>query len=827
MPDQEERTVSSSPSNESDSERQRLASVLTEIKAQLARGAEEVAKSKATVTETRNHITNEYYSVPKSFDELVDLAGGMGMLKLAGKMHRFTLARLNQLERLARSAYFGRIDFHEGGRTRPIYIGISSLTSGAGDEHLVFDWRAPVSSVYYDYELGQARYESPGGIVEGEVLLKRHFKICDGEILLMYDNNLTIFDEILQETLGKATGDRMKSIVNTIQREQNLVIRDDSRSVLLVQGCAGSGKTSIALHRAAYLLYKHRKDLSADSILMVTPNRIFEDYTSPVLPELGEEPLRQAAFADLARDLLRLPDADAAPGETTPPGPTRVEEFADQLEYVLELRNRASSVCGKPETATRASSARLAGIGLKSSREFARALRLYAGKISEGDYGFGDLSHRGKVLVSGSEVASLIHKEYAYLPVAKRIEKAKRRMMWIMDEVQSGRVSELETEIAADPDSAHLFKRDIKEKAAQKGYDEFRPLREKVVAWAPLDYYREYRRLFAEEGLLGELLAGAPRDTDRVDAMCADTVCADTVQRLDSGTIPFEDLAPILYLKGILEGLREDPQVRHVIIDEAQDYDALQFQVLRAAFPRASFTVLGDLNQAIGPAGGTLGNEGYEAAATGLDAGQGTRFVRLEKSYRSTREITEFTRAILDGGQPVEAIERPGERPVAIRSRDSQTLAAAVAHDIRQLKAEGYESIAVICRTARESWTAFERLHPLLETMSKPKEASRTNGQEDTGPISRQGETGLLRLVTKEQRRFVRGVLVIPSYLAKGLEFEAVIIYDAGSKTYSHPDDRRVLYTACTRALHRLHIHHTGDLSPLLAGAEQFLLVKG
>ena len=180
-----------------------------------------------------------------------------------------------------------------------------------------------------------------------------------------------------------------------------------------------------------------------------------------------------------------------------------------------------------------------------------------------------------------------------------------------------------------------------------------------------------------------------------------------------------------------------------------------------------------------------------------------TQFVRLEKSYRSTREITEFTHAMLRGGQPVEAIERPGERPRIIKCRGRDSLAEAIAADIRQLQSEGFGSIAVICRTARESWSAFETLRPLLTPVPSANGAPR--------------RTGGIRLVTKEQRKFIRGTLVIPSYLAKGLEFEAVIVYDAGAGSYSHPDDRLLLYTACTRALHKLHIYHTGETSPLLS----------
>lgn len=815
-------------------ERKRLQEVLREIEGQIAEAEHEVQLSKAVVTGTQSYISDEYFSVPKSFNELVDLAGGMSSLRLAGLMYRRSLQRLSQLKRLARSAYFGRIDFRE--TTRPgsrisrrpsgavyaIYIGTSSLIDRNSGEHLILDWRAPISSVYYDFELGEAKYESPGGTVFGEVLLKRHFKIRDDEILLMYDNDLTIFDEILQDTLGKATGDRMKAIVNTIQREQNRVIRQEGKDLLLVQGCAGSGKTSIALHRAAYLLYKHRDKMRSRDILMITPNRIFEDYTSPVLPELGEEPLVQFSFSDLARDLL-VPEApgdaddarqgtredgrqdahrdshqeelkDHASGDGDAAGagriPYRLEDFADQLEYLLDMR-------GKKVAETRA-----AGIRLKSGEAFVRVLEAYARHITSGDLGFPGIKFRGQVLVTAQEASDLVFKEYTYLPFMKRIEKAKRRMMWILDRAQSRRYEELKKEIAQDPKEIHLLERDIKERAAAQASREFEPLRSIVNSWKPVDHEEAYKRLYAEEGLLAGLLneavgGSSPQSDDGIDA-----VRKDTLERLSSGVVPYEDLGPLLYLKGLLEGLPQSAGVRHVIVDEAQDYGTLQFKVLRMAFPNASFTVLGDLNQTLSPASRLAGGKtGYEGAILALGAGKDTELVRLSRSYRSTREITEFSKAILEEGEPVEPIERPGERPLVVQAKDRGSLAKAIASDIRELQEQGFESISVICRTARESWSAYESLKKEL------------------------GGAGKIRLVTKHQRKFIRGTLVIPSYLAKGLEFEAVIIYNAGDGTYGHPEDRQVLYTACSRALHRLHLYYTGRLSPMLAGVDPALYV--
>jgi len=824
-----------------EAEEKRLREVFKEIGDQIAETEREVEWNKAVVRGTQSHISDEYGSVPTSFAQLVDLAGGLGRLRLAGVMYRRSLQRLKQLKRLSGSAYFGRIDFKEtsrqgstggaegDGTAYPVYIGTSSLTDRLTGRHLIFDWRAPISSVYYDYELGKAKYESPAGTVYGEVLLKRHFKIKEDRILFMYDNDLTIFDEILMDTLGKATGDRMRAIVNTIQREQNRVIRREGTGLLLVQGCAGSGKTSIALHRAAYLLYKHRDTMRARDIIMITPNRIFADYTSPVLPELGEEPLVQLSFSDLAKDLLTPEPAGSSAerddaweakspkdldtgeyrdtedsggedesGDKSRPTagrdegqanafPYKLEDFADQLEYLLDMRG------------TEAAKTRAAGIRLKSGEAFARVLEAYSRRITSGDLGFPDLVFRGKALVSREEVRELVSREYAYLPFLKRVERAKRRMKWVLDQAQTRRYQELRKEIASDPEKTHLLEKDVKDLARAWARQEFEPLRNLVSSWKPLDLVEAYKRLYSEPELLRRLVAEAEYSTDLVEE-----IRAYTLEYLTSGVIPYEDLGPLLYLKGLLEGLPQARPVRHVIVDEAQDYGAIQFKVLKMAFPAASFTVLGDLNQALSPASRAKGEgSGYEGALAGLEAGKDTEIVQLTKSYRSTKEITEFTKAILDEGLPIEAIERPGEKPVITEAGDRKSLAKLVAADIRRLQAEGFGSIAVICKTARESWIAHEDLKEEL-------------AQDGSGASK-------IRLVTKYQRKFVRGILVIPSYLSKGLEFEAVIVYNAGEASYSHPEDREVLYTACSRALHRLHLCYTGRLSPLLSKVDRGL----
>ena len=786
-------------------EEKRLQSVLAEIQNQLHERKADTAKYRAQLTGTQDFLREEKPRAVSDFEDVIEVASGMQKLKASAKLHRFSVDRANQLERLMKSPYFARIDFRDTGAlpgatrqgqpdVRPIYIGISSLTEDDTGKHIVFDWRAPVSSMYYDYEVGPAQYEAPLGVVSGELLLKRHFRIVNGHLVFMFDNSLTIYDEMLQETLEAATGDRMRSIVNTIQREQNRVIRGESRGALVVQGSAGSGKTVIALHRAAYLLYKHRTTMSGKNIMMFSPGGLFADYTSPVLPELGEEPVPQTSFGEFGTEWLRAAAQAQAQAPAESLFPMQVESLNDQLEYLLENRgNKGYRV-------------RADGIRQKSSAKFARALVSYASRLTEDAEGLGDVMFRGKVVMSRQDAAQLLRSEYGYLPLEKRVDKIKRRVNWLLDEVVEGRVLEVQKELAESEDSAYLFAREIKRMARIRAHQEVQAVRDKVQAWKPVTALEAYKRLFKDDALFEEF-AGVSGDGERSGEGAArqdafKEVRRHTLARLNSGTIAYEDLAPILMLQGLLDGFPESGGIRHVIVDEVQDYSPVQHEVLRRSFPGASFTLLGDVNQSMNLDAGPATSEELvrQVSVVFGSAGEPVAPVVLTESYRSTREITEFTRAVLAGGEPILAIERPGELPSVTRSLGRESLSRSVAADVAELVGSGVGSVAVICKTARESWAAFDALKAAPELkITKP------------------------HLVTPREGRFRRGVLIIPSYLAKGLEFEAVVIFDAGKNRYSDEGDRRVLYTACTRALHKLHVHYAGVSSPFISGVDPSL----
>ncbi len=784
-------------------EENRLRTVLDEINRQIEEKRSRLKKEReAELLRAKTAWEQELPAAITDFKDLAALATEAGQAAALRQYHLLSTRALANLKKMSSSPYFARIDFRPSfsDRTVQIYIGRSALIDGKTGTYLVFDWRAPVSSMFYDYELGPAQYTSLRGSVSGEILLKRQFKIENGRLRFMFDNSLTIDDDVLQEVLSRAGGEHMKTIVNTIQKEQNRVIRNEEHEVLVVQGVAGSGKTSIALHRAAYLLYRHRNTLSSDNIVVFSPNRVFSDYISDVLPELGESNAIQTTFRDFA---------EAALG-----GGPSIEDVHDQLEYMFIGRGPAlpSSVydrtagTGRKEATYRA---RLQAIRWKSSLQFVECIKAFAHYLEHEDPGFRTIVHNNKVVITQAELLNLLKVDYAYMPLHRRLDKIRRRVLWLLEPLELERRKEMAKSLTSNPDYAGYLESDIRMFARQRTGDEFRPIRNLANSWTARNVLEEYVRLFSDNRVFGHVFGDPGTRGSSRDLLPPNIkeIRKNTVASISSGFIRYEDLGPLLLLKDLLEGLQDRPmdmltsrqdtgkhrpiscsEVKHVIIDEAQDYGLPQYEILKRVFSGATMTILGDLNQSVHPHF-AIGD--YEV----LDRVFQPRLpsiVRLYRSYRSTRQIMDYAAAILQNSENLQAVDRQGPLPAVIEVAASQE--QTVANKISHLLATGTESIAVICKTAGEAQMAHEQLKNILNTR--------------------------IYLVGAKDRKFVRGVVVIPSYLAKGLEFQAVLVWDAGENHYSHPDDRKLLHMICTRALHMLILFYSGSLSPLLAGVK-------
>ncbi|WP_150268473.1 RNA polymerase recycling motor HelD [Paenibacillus tepidiphilus] len=765
-------------------EQERVTKVTRQLTSHIRALQEELGTHRSDVVDMRKDFWEEVtvnFSSPDDLGETsTSLRQQSQILNERERHHLQSSKALKKYKKLVVSPYFGRIDFREENDTaaEQIYLGIGSLMEDDGT-FLIYDWRAPISSLYYDGAPGPAAYETPGGQVSGEMELKRQFVIDHGTIEVMFDTGVTIGDELLQQVLSHSADDRMKNIVATIQREQNAVIRNDRSRMLVVQGAAGSGKTSAALQRVAYLLYKYREVLQADQMLLFSPNPLFNSYVSTVLPELGEENMQQTTFQMYLEHRLG-------------------QEF--QLEDVFSQTERLLNDPDAPEAQVRRE-----GIEYKSSVAFLDVIRSYAGQLEREGMLFKPLMFQGRAIVDREEMARQF---YSYDPAIRLANRIDLMSSWLLKRIAAFSVEERnapwveeQIELLDTSDYQRAYQMVRRKGGGQnESFDDFdleksslaryvvsqrlKPLRGWTKRGRFVDVKGLYSRLFSDRDWMEELNGHAP-----LPALW-DDISAQTLAVIAEGNLAYEDATPFLYLKELSQGFRTNTLIRHVIVDEVQDYSPFQLEFMRRLFPRAKMTVLGDLNQAIYAQGEVLGDL---AGLVSIYGQENTEVISLTRSYRSTYEIVEFTRSMIPGGDKIVPFNRRGEEPL-ITSVDSETeLVAAVSEDILKLHARGYHYVAVICKTAEES----SRVHAALK---------------DKLPV---------QLVTKDTPNFQKGTLVLPAYLAKGVEFDAVIIYDGSADRYDRENERKLFYTACTRAMHVLHVFSLGQPSRFLPAVRE------
>lgn len=679
---------------------------------------------------------------------------------------------LGQLRTMEPQAYFGRIDFVADGEQQriEIYVGTGWLWERSTGRKLVYDWRTPVCDMYYKYEPGRAGYKVPDGGVSGEILLKRTYKVRQGELLEAIDSSGRTNDEVLRDMLRRSTDGKMRTIVQTIQREQDDVIRNDEHPVLLVQGCAGSGKTSVALHRVAYLLYTERGALSASNVMMLSPNPVFKDYISTVLPQLGEENVQEGLFREVALQAF--------------PTPLSVEEQWEQIEYGL----------------THGRDQRAEAMELKSSQQALKWLQRYADTLAASPGDFPDLGLAGAVF-PGAQLRD-VYNDGAGQPMQVRFNRAKRAAAaWLESHLQLEHDVEVrvrESAVAARSGvlSFHTVFRDpASVNSRLRGAVE--SFLGSLNEWGDINLGARYRGFYqadapwAVEGGTGVgETGGAAAGTDSASWA---RICDYTRRTLDSGRMHYEDLALHALLGLALLGMPAGAgaaaaalsHMRHVIIDEVQDYTPAEYRLIRSMFPRAKLTMLGDLNQSVNPMKRPCDYDDM------LGDARGVHYVELRRSYRSTTEIMDFASAVVEHSmlRPVETIDRHGDKPRLVQVAEPGDIPAAAAAAVASLMGKGCNSIAVVCKTATEASMLHSRFVRVVPGA---------------------------RLVMPRDTKFAGGTIVLPVYMAKGLEFDGVVVCDAGACNYTDPSLRRALYTACTRAMHQLVIVCSGQPSELL-----------
>lgn len=724
-------------------EKERLDIVIKEIRKQLDEKESMKERFRKDNIEQQKNLWEEVGGVSAaSMDGVAQFVNYIGGIKQLKREHEFSKAQIAKYEKMYSTPYFGRIDFTDDNEDfdEKIYIGIAGLINEDND-FLIYDWRAPVSSMYYDYEVGKAEYICPECTVKGEIHLKRQYKIVEGKIQYMFDSSLKIDDEMLQQILSKSADSNMKTIVTTIQKEQNKVIRNEENKILIVQGPAGSGKTSIALQRIAYLLYKHRDKITSDNILIFSPNDIFNDYISNVLPELGENNICQTTYKAYMHKVLDTKIAK--------------EDMSDMMEYILNRKRND------------AFNKRIQSIKYKVSYEFIEILKSYVSYLENKKTDFKDIVFRDKLIADKKEIEQLFNSDYKRFPFRNRLKKIRERILFLLEPYEKQRIKEVSEELRKTDNS--LYKAEIVEKSTSVVREEIRPLKEMLNKMTEFDLMKIYKNIFQDEQFFEFLCL----DNEKIKYI--KNIGKYTIESLKQGILNYEDQPPLLYLKIILGDVPDVSLIKFIVIDEAQDYTALQYEILKQLFPKANITMLGDLSQSIN----SYMNVGsYDVLAKIFDDSS-MALINLTKSYRSTAEITVFCRKLMKNRVEGQWVKRSGEAPEIIKASEDN-LYQKVIDDIEILKSKGYNSIAIIARTASEALNTYKFMKNKIK----------------------------LSLVQKNDKDYVNGVVVIPSYLSKGLEFDAVIVLDVGGENYTNKEERNLLYTVFTRALHVLHIYY-------------------
>jgi DNA helicase-2/ATP-dependent DNA helicase PcrA len=749
-------------------EQAHLDHVLDEIKKAEAKANEKISTAKRDIRGINEQI-NDIHLNTTTYSGMMDTAlsfrAQQQMLDERQNSWQHSSEHLATLQRLEKQPYFARIDFQEKGAEKPetVYIGLASF-SDRPDHFLIYDWRAPISSVYYEGKLGKVSYATPVGTQEVNMTLKRQFQIKDGTIVTIFDTDEQVGDQMLLSALGNHSSTKMKSIVTTIQRTQNQIIRDTESDLLFVQGAAGSGKTAAVLQRVAWLLYRYRGNLSSSQVVLFSPNQLFNDYIDQVLPELGEHNMVQMTYF----------------------------QFVNQRVPRLHVQTLAQRFAAGQTKQSRNIQRLL--ISLRYFKETGR----YAKHLGHADMRFRNIMFNNKVFIAKDKIKEIYYSFNNNYNLGNRLDGTKEalikylnhrvstemRSKWVEQRVQSLSKEEID----------NLFGNEPREFDSED--QEFRFLARKIVmrAFEPIKRAINHNNWININGQLLHFLRVTPKLINLADYDLTDAQWQEYVDRfkedLRHGKISASNITIYLYLYDLIMGRHGDRSIRYVFVDEVQDYDAYQLAYLKYRFPRAKYTLLGDLNQAI------FTHENSHTLLHQLGTmfdPEKTKVVQLTESYRSTKQITDFTKHLLLDGEEIRAFDRNGERPQVIVSPDMDHSVDAVVRVLEKYQQE-HDAVAIIGKTLEDS----ERLYQEL--------------------TKRNVKTTLIRT---ENQRLVNGVIIVPSFLAKGLEFDAVIVWNANATQYQGDDERQLLYTICSRAMHALTLTAIGQSTPLLAGVPQ------
>ena len=710
-------------------EEKRLAQTISLAEEQLKQAKEAADKKKSEIIEakkdvrenTEHGITSLYTS--DGFEALVELSQYINpvtdkIIDYEEEEHKILL-----LEKMIKSPYFARIDFKfdDEDEFEKIYIGRSSLRKNSYQEMYVYDWRSPIASIFYRFMTGEAFYDAPCGRVTGELNLKRQYEIKNGKLEYFFDSDVQIVDEFLRQLLSQNTTAKMKAIVETIQHEQDVVIRDMENDLLMVQGVAGSGKTSIALHRAAYLMYQGlQTKLSANNIMIISPNSIFEQYISNVLPELGEDNVISSVFEDILSALLIG---------------RKIQSRNDFLENLI--------VNSKYKEISRNS------IEFKTSSFFREILDQFLIDIPRQWIEFEDVYYEGKCVVSRQILKDKILGR-TETPLGIKLEQLEDYILEQIFGTGKGR--------------GHKEEKNL--------------IKQEIQKFIKIDIVELYKILFSNEAYFYSLLQNSNLSQG------IKSIWEYTRENLEADRLYYDDAIAIAYLYLKIYGTNKYKNIKQVVIDEAQDYYPLQYEIFNLLFSNAKFTILGDMKQ-------TLAKKEdisfYEQIQKILNKKKSS-LIMLDKSFRCTNEILNFSLKFIEKSSQIKSFNRNGDSPKVYIADNSEIFIDEIVKEINLCQEKGFQSICLICKTEKNSIYLFNKIKHKLD----------------------------IQLIKNGSVSDLQGVFILPVYMSKGLEFDAVLICDADSQNYHDEDDKNLLYVACTRALHKLSLFCENEASPLI-----------
>ncbi|AVP54582.1 DNA helicase [Clostridium tetani] len=657
------------------------------------------------ITEYRKEFLDEYRD---DEDEIVEYFDHEKFI--IEEEFKFIDKRLKELTILSSSPYFGKIMFNDDELEETIYIGRFGLTLKDSYTPLVVDWRAPVSALFYSGNIGKVHYNAPMGKIETNVSLKRQLIIKKARLLGLFDTELNVKDDILQMVLSRNTADKLKDIIMTIQGEQDNLIRQPRNKTIIVDGVAGSGKTTIALHRVAYLLYNYRDTLQ-DKVLILGPNDIFIDYISMVLPSLGEVGVKQTTFRDFALKLLDI------------------ENIMSFKDYMEKITNEDDDF--------------VLDIIFKNSTKYIDKLDKFIEDTEKDYFNIKDVKFYDEVIMEKKEIEEMFFYHFKFMPLFKRSNRIKRVIYSRIKDYRDAKVREIQKKyeenlknMTSEGRNLHGTKLEFERRLQIREVISEVIRRKKDLSWLNNPSVLElYNNLNEEKELIQD------------------------------------DLAAILYLKIKLEGLKYFSEIKHVVIDEAQDYSALEFKVIKELTGCASMTILGDKNQRLIPENEGIAMENLDKYLDFKDI----EYFKLDKSYRSTQEIMEYANNYLKD-EPIIPLVRSGEKVVEKQIETHEELKEEILKSIKAFREKGYESIAVICKNSME----VNKVNDMIK------------------------DSIHIKTVNREDIIYTSGESIVPSYFAKGLEFDAVILIDSSVEDKNY---EKMMYVMATRALHELKVY--------------------